>query len=309
MSDWECDPIADNRSRVVTAVFVLIRILVNPLSNVFQKQLTQRSAHPLFIIAVVHAALSVLCVAWLARGGLPVTTAVGMNMIVAALLAIGGNVLLVYALRETDLSVLGPINAYKSVVGLILAVFLVDEYPTRAGLVGVLLIVAGSYFVIDTRVNQPLYNAFVRFFSERGIRLRFAALALAATEAVFLKRAIVLSSPTTVFVLWSVLGFAMVMPWALIALRRELTNQFVALRAAVGTFLSLAVATGMMQLATLLTLRDLQVGYSLALFQLSTIVSVLLGHRYFKETNIAERLIGSVVMAAGAALIVLFGHR
>ena len=65
----------------------------------------------------------------------------------------------------------------------------------------------------------------------------------------------------------------------------------------------------MMQLATLLTLRDLQVGYSLALFQLSTIVSVLLGRRYFAETNIAERLIGSVVMAAGAVLIVLFGHR
>ena len=69
------------------------------------------------------------------------------------------------------------------------------------------------------------------------------------------------------------------------------------------------MATGAMQLATVLTFRDLQVGYSLALFQLSAIVSVLLGWRYFAETNIGERLIGSVVMAAGAALIVVFGAK
>jgi hypothetical protein len=70
----------------------------------------------------------------------------------------------------------------------------------------------------------------------------------------------------------------------------------------------LALATGAMQLATVLTFQDLQVGYSLALFQLSTMLSVFLGRRYFAETNIGERLTGSLVMAAGAALIVVFGH-
>jgi drug/metabolite transporter (DMT)-like permease len=63
-----------------------------------------------------------------------------------------------------------------------------------------------------------------------------------------------------------------------------------------------------MQLATVFTFRALQVGYSLALFQLSAIVSVFLGRHYFAETNIRERLIGSVIMVAGAALIVIFGH-
>lgn len=294
---------------MLTAAFVLLRVLANPISNVFQKQLTQRLAHPLFVIAVVHATLTVACLPWLARHGLNISTTVWVNMLIAAVFAVTGNVLIVYALREADLSVLGPINAYKSVVGLVLGVFLIGERPTPIGLTGVLLIVGGSYFVIDRKISQPFSNAFVRFFSERGIQLRFAALFLSATEAVFLKRAIVLSSPATVFVLWSVLGFVMVTAWALISLRRELANQFVVLKAAVGTFLSLASATGMMQVATLLTFRDLQVGYSLALFQLSAVVSVLLGRRYFAESNIGERLIGSVVMAAGAALIVLFGHR
>ena len=291
----------------MTAVFVLVRILANPISNVFQKQLAHRRAHPLFIITVVHAALTVMCLPWLAHGGTQMTTAVWINMLIAALLAVTGNVLIVYALSESDLSVLGPINAYKSVVGLILGVFLIGEWPTVTGLAGVLLIVAGSYFVIERKADQPLSNAFVRFFSERGIQLRFAALFLSATEAIFLKRAIVSSSPAVVFVLWSALGCAMGAAWTLIALWRRLAHEFVVLKPALGTFVSLAAATGAMQLATLLTLRDLQVGYSLALFQLSAIVSVFLGRRYFAETNIGRRLIGSIVMAAGAALIVLFG--
>ena len=121
--------------------------------------------------------------------------------------------------------------------------------------------------------------------------------------------AIILSSPAVVFVLWSVLGLTMALAWTVMSLRKEVADQLVVLRGTLGTLVWLAVATGAMQLATLLTFRELQVGYSLALFQLSTIVAVLLGRRYFAETRIGERLFGSIVMAAGAAVIVVFGTR
>lgn len=290
------------------SLFIVVRILANPLANVFQKQLTQRSAHPVFIIAAVYGVLGVLCLPyWFLSGSLDFAAGVWSTMIVAALLAVISNVLLVYALSESDLSVLGSINAYKSVVSLILGVFLIGERPTRMGVLGVLLIVAGNYFVLDRKVNQPLTNAFVRFVSERGIQLRCAALFLSATEALFLKRAIVLSSPATVFVLWCVLGFAMAIPWALVLFGRRIAQQLVVFQNAVGGFMSLALATATMQLTTLLTLRDIQVGYSLAFFQLSTIITVFLGRRYFAESNIGERLIGATIMAAGAIVIVLFG--
>lgn len=289
---------------------ILVRIFANPVANVFQKQLTQRSGHPVFIIAVVHAALTALCLPYcMIPGALQVGSGVWPNMVVAALLAVAGNVLLVYALSETDLSVLGPINVYKSVVGLVLGIFLIGEWPTPVGLAGVLLIVAGSYFVIDRSISQPADNAFVRFFSERGIQLRFAALFFSATEAVFLKRAIVVSSPITVLVLWSVLGFLIAVAGVAALLRRDVARQVLILRQAGGTYARLAIATGVMQLATLLTLRHFHVGYSLALFQLSTIVSVVLGRRYFGESHFRERLVGSLVMTVGAALIVVFGHR
>ncbi len=290
------------------SLVILLRILANPVSNVFQKQLADRSASPIFIIGMAHLCLAVTCIPLIVIAGAPaVSKDVWMNMLAAATLAVSGNTLLVYALRSTDLSILGPINAYKSVIGLFLATFLIGEYPSAAGVAGVLLIVAGSYFVVDRQVGEPRRNAFVTFFRERGVQLRFAALVLAATEAVFLKRAILQSSPWTVFVLWSVLGVPLAGVASLVFRETSMRQQAEKVGRWWPTFLALAITTGLMQLTTVLTFGQMQVGYSLALFQLSAIVSVLLGHRYFQEKNIRKRLAGSLVMTAGAIMIVAFG--
>jgi drug/metabolite transporter (DMT)-like permease len=63
-----------------------------------------------------------------------------------------------------------------------------------------------------------------------------------------------------------------------------------------------------MELTTLLTFGVMQVGYSLALFQLSTLISVFFGYRYFSERNIGRRLVGSLIMIAGAIAIAVFGE-
>jgi drug/metabolite transporter (DMT)-like permease len=220
---------------------------------------------------------------------------------------VSGNVLLVHALRSADLSLLGPINAYKSVISLLPGVFLIGEVPTRMGVTGILLILAGSYILVDRRVDQPRGNAFVQFFRERGVQFRLAALVLSATEAVFLKKALLLSSPLTTFVFWSILGLPIAA--VVLMLRRRLHEELRSLRENGAAYLSLAIATGIMQLATLVTFGTLQVGYALALFQLSTPISVFLGYRYFQERHIRKRLLGSAVMAAGALLIVVFGRR
>jgi drug/metabolite transporter (DMT)-like permease len=295
---------------MLTALFVAARIVANPVANVFQKQLTQRSAHPLFIIGATHALLTPMSLPFLFDlTDLEHGSEFWTYMLSAALLAVAGNVLLVYALKRADLSVLGPINAYKAVIGLVLAVFLVGEVPTPMGGLGVLLVLAGSYLVVDDDPSRPRRNAFVQFFRERGIQLRLAALALSATEAVFLKKALLLSSPLTTFLLWSILGLPIAAFAVVLLMGDRIESQLASFRDNWLSFVSLAIATGLMQLATVFTFSTLQVGYSLALFQLSTVISVLLGHRYFQERNFRKRLVGSAVMAAGAALIVVLGSR
>lgn len=294
----------------VLVLVVLARILSNPLSNVFQKQLAQRSADPVFVIAATHALLTVVALPLLVRAPPPGLDATfWTSMAIAAVLAVAGNALLVGALRAGDLSVLGPINAYKAVLSLALAVVLLGEVPTVFGLAGVVLILAGSYVVIDRAPGATRMGAFAQFAREPGVRLRFAALACSATEAVFLKRALLSATPLHAFLLWSVLGLPVAGLAVVLLLRGAAAGQVRRFGGEWRTYLALAVTTGLMQLTTLLTFGTLQVGYSLALFQLSTLVSVYLGHRIFREGSLRRRLVGSAIMVVGAVLIVALGRR
>ena len=294
---------------MLTGLFVVARVVTNPVSNVFQKQLAQRGANPIFIIAATHALLTLVAIPLLAGiRWVDLGTPFWTNMLVCTVLAVAGNALLVAALGRSDLSVLGPVNSYKAVVSLGLGVFLLGEVPTVFGALGVSLILAGSYFVVDRAPGEPRRSAFVLFFRDRGIQLRLAALVLSATEAVFLKRAILQATPMITFLFWSILGLPVAAAAVALLPRGTAGQELLRLNRNWRTYLWLAVTTGLMQAATLLTFGKLQVGYSLALFQLSTLISVFLGYRYFAERNIRRRLIGSIIMVAGAVLIVTFGR-
>lgn len=75
--------------------------------------------------------------------------------------------------------------------------------------------------------------------------------------------------------------------------------------ASIKQFLLLVISIGIMQYTTNYTFDHLPVGYALSLFQLSIIVSVLLGHKIFKEQDIRKKLIGSMIMIIGSVLIIL----
>ena len=209
---------------ILTSVAIILRVLSNPLGNVFQKRLTNRYNHPLLINFLTFLLLSVFCiipaiqVRWLE---LPFEF--WKYCILAGIVGATGNGFLVKALQCGDLSVLGPINSYKSVVGIIVGIFLLGEIPNLWGIAEVHL---------------------VKEFKRIKIRDLFS-------------------------------------------------------------YFYLVLCIGTMQYTTNYVFDHMEVGYALALFQLSTIVSIFLGFRIFKEENITKKLIGSVIMVAGSVMIIL----
>ena len=209
---------------ILTSVAIILRVLSNPLGNVFQKQLTNRYNYPLLINFLTFLLLSVFCiipaiqVRWLE---LPFEF--WKYCILAGIVGATGNGFLVKALQFGDLSVLGPINSYKSVVGIIVGIFLLGEIPNLWGIAEVHL---------------------VKEFKRIKIRDLFS-------------------------------------------------------------YFYLVLCIGTMQYTTNYVFDHMEVGYALALFQLSTIVSIFLGYRIFKEENITKKLIGSVIMVAGSVMIIL----
>ncbi len=281
---------------------ILVRVISNPFSNVFQKILAQ-SARPLSVVLITQALVSVACLPFcfhLVHGpGGPFWISIALS----AILAIAGNALIVQALKLSELSLLAPINAYKSVVSLVPGLILLQERPTPRGMAGILLIVIGSYFIVDKAASRPGRNVFVLFFRDRGVQYRFAALILSAIEAVYLKKALLLSSPLTTFVLWAWLGsgFAVLISPLFGGIAGRDAGIF---RNHPEMYLSLALTTGLMQFSTILAFKTLRVSYALALFQMSSLLSVILGHKLFQERHVVERLIGAAVMGCGAILII-----
>ena len=140
--------------------YVGLRIFANPFANVFQKVLTQRRTPAIFIVFATHAILSLVCVPILFIEPLPTHIEFWLDITASAMLAVAGNGFLIQAVKLSDLSVLGPVNSYKAVVSILPGILLLHELPTLPALAGVLLIVAGSYFVVDPRRETPLLDSF-----------------------------------------------------------------------------------------------------------------------------------------------------
>lgn len=288
---------------------ILLRILSNPIANVFQKRLTLGGLPALTVNAMSYTLLSVFCIVLaLSVGWASLPASFWLWATVAGVFGAVGNGFLVKALERGDLSILGPINSYKSIVGMVVGVVLIGEKPSLTGLLGVVVIIFGSYFVFET-TEEGFTWALLR---NQEIRYRIYAMVLTAIEAVFIKKVILLSDATTSFIVWCWFGalFAWMQVLATPSVRKKAPQETAAsqsgkgLLGTAGLFLLLGLCIGTMQFTTNYVFRYIPVGYGLALFQLSTIVSVVLGYRLFHEKGIRKKLLGSVIMIIGSVLII-----
>jgi len=287
---------------ILISVAVLLRIFSNPLGNVFQKQLTTKGIHPLLVNFLTYFLLSIVClfiallIHWPA---LP--QQFWIYSILGGIAGASGNGFLIKALQYGELSILGPINSYKSVVGIIGGIILLGEIPNLWGILGISLIILGSYFVLDT--TEERFS--LALLKESEIQYRIWAMILTAIEAVFVKKVILASSTTIAFMGWCWFGsvFSFVL---LFVYRLDINKEAKKIETSYfGKFFFLIVCIGIMQFTTNFTFKHLAVGYALSLFQLSTIVSVLFGYRFFKELDINKKLIGSGIMIIGSIVIIL----
>lgn len=286
---------------LLTFIAVALRILSNPLGNVFQKNLTAKGHHPLLINFLTYLGLSFFCIVLAMNvpwASLPFDF--WLYSVLGGIAGASGNGLLVKALEKGELSVLGPINSYKSVVGIVVGIFLLGELPNLWGVAGMALIIYGSYFVLDTTEERFSWALLRR----KEIQYRIGAMVLTAIEAVFVKKVILASSVTTSFISWC--WFGCLFSFLFLLVQRGAVSKSGKLpKGEWLIYILLLLCVGTMQLTTNYAFDHMPVGYALSLFQLSTLISVLLGYRIFNEKHLGKKLIGAVIMIAGSVMIIL----
>ena len=278
-------------------LFLIIRILSNPIANVFQKKLAVENSS-LTINFYTYVILSFLC--------LPFSNLVfGQSyslyfwfiVFMCGFLCTLGILFIIKAINIGELSVIGPINSYKSVVGLIASLLLLKEIPTIWGILGIVLIIWGSKFIFTSSAEGFSFKLFKR----KDIQYRLIALLLTGIEAAFLKQIIIMSSVEAGFILWCFMGAFWSIVFILITKKKFSLNK----KSSFIQVLFIALCLGLMQYSTNFVFEKMNVGYALSLFQLSSLVTVFLGYEIFKEKNLKEKIIGTFIMILGSVLIIL----
>ena len=284
-------------------LLVLARIGSAAVANVFQKRLTNNKLQPLFIVMSSYGLMALLCLPvlwWLPIGSLD--SNFWLNISLAAMLDMAGTLLLVMSLSRTDLSVFGPLNAYKVVFSMLLAMLLLNEIPSLQGLTGVLIIIGGSFLLMPAKLT-PSGSRLWQLLSDRGVQYRFLSIALFSIGTLPLKNAVLSGGALATTVFWCLFGLPLAVllyqAFSAHSWRRDtihMSQQCYAL-------LGLALLILVMQFTTLLLLSTMLIAYALALFQLSMVLQVFLGARIFREAHFRSRLAACLVMVMGSLLV------
>lgn len=281
---------------LLNIIAILFRIFSNSFSNVFQKKLTKSGEAATCINCINYILMSLISIPLLLLVNFSlITPEFWLYAIADGITGAIGNCFMVLALKQGELSVLGPINSYKAIVGMIFGIFLLHEYPNIYGVLGIGLIIIGSYFILESP------KALLR----RDIQYRIYALIFTAIEAVFIKKVIILSSIASSFIISSFLGaiFSYL-------IMRILENEKLHIPTKKNSimYISTTLCFAIMTFTTAYVFKYMNVGYALSLFQLSIILNVILGYKLFNEKKLIKKLLGSLIILIGSAAILIFGH-
>lgn len=281
---------------LLNIIAILFRIFSNSFSNVFQKKLTKSGEAATCINCINYILMSLISIPLLLLVNFSlITPEFWLYAIAGGITGAIGNCFMVLALKQGELSVLGPINSYKAIVGMIFGIFLLHEYPNIYGLLGIGLIIIGSYFILESP----------KTLLRKDIQYRIYALIFTAIEAVFIKKVIILSSIASSFIISSFLGaiFSYL-------IMRILENEKLHIPTKKNSimYISTTLCFAIMTFTTAYVFKYMNVGYALSLFQLSIILNVILGYKLFNEKKLIKKLLGSLIILIGSAAILIFGH-
>ena len=267
---------------------IFARIISNSYLNVFQKILTNNAEKPSVINFYTYLGLSIVGFL-ISSTEIILTNEITINILIMGFLGALGNYFIIKALSCGELSSLAPINSYKPVVALFFGIILLNEIPNLIEIFAILLIILGTLILSNTK-----------FILSKAYFYRILALIFSGTEAIFIKKVILLSSISTAFFFWAIAGLIFSTIFVLFSKHKLKISQ-----PNIKFQLGLIALVGIMQYSTNFVFSKMNVAYALSLFQLSTILSVFLGFNIFQEKDLIRKIIASIIMICGAIILIL----
>lgn len=208
--------------------------------------------------------------------------------------------LYVRAIQGADLSTTVPMIAFSPLFLLISAPLIVGETPTPRGLVGVLLVVAGSYLLNIKERRRGYLAPYRALFTRRGPRLMLAVAVIWSISSTIDKIGVQHSSP----IVW---GTAVQIFIALLLTPAVVRSSAAAgaLRSHIKPLLLVGLLSAGVVLCQMTAITLTLVAYVIAVKRISTLLSVVFGGLILQEQDLTARLIGAAIMLLGVLSISL----
>ena len=241
-------------------------------------------------------------------------------------------VLYMKALRYSDLSISVPMLTFTPLFLLVTSPLILGEFPSLLGLLGIFLIVSGSYLLNIKEWKQGYLAPFKALFRERGPKLMLIVAFLWSITSNYDKVGALNSSPI-IWILAVNLFIAICMiplilkysltssqeisvlspasqktsglsPSSKIRSSRD-KNNIVLIQQNIKILVIMGILSTLTSIFQIYAITLTLVAYVIAIKRTSVVFSVLWGHYIFHEKGVKERLLGASIMVLGVVLIVL----
>lgn len=210
-------------------------------------------------------------------------------------------ILYMKAIQYSDLSLTVPIVAFTPLFLLITSPLIVGEFPNFLGLIGVLLIVAGSYTLNIKQRHEGYLAPFHALLKEKGPKLMLLVAFFWSITSNFDKIGVQNSSPLFWVIAMSIYITLVMLPILLFKSAKNFQQ--------ISSNYKILFLIGLCSVLTLIfqmtAINMTLVSYVISIKRTSAIMTVLFGYFIFREKGIKERLIGVIIMIIGVLCITL----
>jgi drug/metabolite transporter (DMT)-like permease len=229
-------------------------------------------------------------------------SSVWMPALVCGVVAAVGELLFLYGLRGSDLSIAMPLFAFLPIFSSIFGFVLFREVPSALGGMGAFFVVIGAYLlVIERPLGRNVFLPFSRLLSYRASGCVLLSAFTGAMVFVGQRFGVKYSSPLAFYTLilavdWFIFLILVVvrgiyrLPEAAVPASRAII---------IGTGIAWAVGLGLLYASYNYTLAV----YTGAAAQLQMLISISLGALIFKESGYLQRIVAGCVMLCGVLII------
>lgn len=219
--------------------------------------------------------------------------------ILCTLLCVPSQILMVKALKVSPLSHTVPFLSLTPLFLLFVSLLMLHEFPDISGILGVLLIVMGSYS-LNLAKRKGILEPILAVRNEKGSVYMVIVAFIYSITATLSKIGIVNSSPVFFVVAFNGLLSLFLLPFIL-ASEKPLAH----MRTGIGFFILIGCLNAIMLLFQMMALGMTLVTYVIALKRTSAVLTTIFGYLFFSEKNLKKNLLGVVLMVIGVVMITL----